>query len=99
MKRESRFQSALVKEIEERYPGCIVNKNDPTHRQGFPDLLILCGDKWATLECKRSPDEHHQPNQDYWVGRLDKMSYSAFVFPENKDIVLKELDNLFGEKL
>lgn len=99
MKRESRFQSALVKEIEERYPGCVVNKNDPTHRQGFPDLLILCGDKWATLECKRSPDEHHQPNQDYWVGRLDKMSYSTFVFPENKDIVLKELDNLFGEKL
>ena len=99
MQRESSFQRGLIREIEARYPGCIVIKNDPTYRRGFPDLLILYGNRWATLECKRSPTEHHQPNQDYWVETLDEMSYSAFVYPENKEFIVKDLDQLFGECL
>lgn len=94
-KLESKFQSNLVHDLEERYPDCVVLKNDPRHKQGFPDLTVLYKDKWAVLECKRSASEHKQPNQDKYVEKLNRMSYSAFIFPENREHILNELDRLF----
>ena len=38
---ENKFQANLIKELKERFPGCIVMKNDPTYIQGIPDLLVL----------------------------------------------------------
>ena len=96
MKKESKFQAELIKELEALYPDCVILKNDPNYKQGFPDLTIFYKDKWAVLECKRSEDEHHQPNQDYYVEKLNGMSYSSFIFPENKGVVLNELERLFG---
>lgn len=93
--RENKFQSGLIKEIKARFPKCIVLKNDANYIQGFPDLTILCGPHWATLECKRKADAHQQPNQAYYVDRLNQMSYSAFVSPENKEEVLNELQRTF----
>jgi len=94
-KKESAFQSDLVKELKERFDGCVVLKNDPSHRQGIPDLTVLYRDKWATLECKRSENEHRQPNQDWWVDKMNNMSFSRFIFPENRDEVLAELEDWF----
>lgn len=96
--RESSFQSKLIKELKARFPGCIVMKNDPTYIQGIPDLIILYGNRWAALECKRSANEHHQPNQDYYVEIMDGMSFAAFIFPENKEEVLNELQQSFKVK-
>ena len=95
MKRESKFQAELIKEIKALYPGCKILKNDPNYIQGFPDLTILYKDRWAVLECKRSENEHHQPNQDHYVEELNDMSYSAFIFPENKEKVLNDLEQAF----
>lgn len=95
MKRESKFQAELIKEIEETFPGCKVLKNDPNYIQGIPDLTIFYKKHWATLECKRSKDEPHQPNQDYYVDEMNKMSFSAFIYPENKEEVLHELQKAF----
>ena len=95
MARESVFQSKLIKELKERFPGCLVTKLDSSHIQGIPDLLVLWNDKWAVLECKRSRNEKHQPNQDYYVDRLNEMSFSRFIFPENKEEVLDELQSAF----
>ena len=97
-KLESRFQKELIDEIKERYPGCIALKNDPGYIQGFPDWTVLYEDKWATLEVKKERGAHKQPNQDYYVDRLNKMSFSRLVFPENKDEVLEEMDILFKRK-
>lgn len=96
MKKERDFQKLLIKDIENRFPGSMVLKNDPTYIQGIPDLLILYKDKWAALECKKSEKENKQPNQDYYVEELDKMSYASFIFPENKEEVLDELQRAFG---
>lgn len=90
---ESKFQSALIDELEERYPGAIVLKNDPTYIQGIPDLTIFFGQKWATLECKRSAHAPVRPNQRYYVEMMNDMSFSAFIFPENKEDILYELDH------
>lgn len=90
--RESEFQRKLIKKIEERLPGCIVMKNDANYRQGFPDLSIFYGNRWATLEVKANGSAHHQPNQDYWVSRCSDMSYSAFIFPENEEVILDDME-------
>lgn len=95
---ESDFQSNLIKTLKKMFPGCIVTKNDPHSLQGVPDLNIWYGDTWATLECKRSRHEHHQPNQDYYVELMNQMSFSAFVYPENEGEVLRSLQKYFNSK-
>jgi len=93
--KESEFQSKLIKELRSRFPGCIVLKNDPTYMQGVPDLIILYNDKWAALECKQTAKSSHRPNQDYYVKVMNDMSYSNFIFPENKEAILDDLGRLF----
>lgn len=95
--RENSFQKDLIKEIKEMFPGCVVLKNDSEYIQGIPDLTILYRDKWVTLECKKSPNEIHQPNQDYYVSKLRNMSYSAFIYPENKNDILVEVSKIFSK--
>lgn len=88
---ESKFQAKLIKDIKDEFPGCIVMKNDPTYIQGIPDLLVLHNNKWAGLEVKKNAKASHQPNQDYYVDKMNEMSFSRFVYPENRDEVLDEL--------
>lgn len=92
---ESQFQAKLIKELKKRFPGCIVMKSDSGYLQGIPDLLILYNDKWASLECKQSVGAKRQPNQEYYVGKMDDMSFSRFICPENKEEVLHDLQQSF----
>lgn len=94
-KLERDFQASLIKELKAMFNGCIVMKTDPTYIQGIPDLLILYNDKWAALEIKRSAKAHKQPNQEYYVGLMNEMSFSSFICPENKEEVLDELQQTF----
>ena len=94
--RESKFQADLKKEIKKRFPGCIVTKLDSGDIQGIPDLLILYKDMWATLENKRSADAPKRPNQEYYVNKMTEMSFSRFIFPENREEILRELENKFN---
>ena len=91
--RENKFQSNLIKELKRMFPGCMVLKNDPNYIQGIPDLLILYKDKWAALECKKSSNENIQPNQSYYVEQMNEMSFSSFIYPENKEEVLDGLQS------
>lgn len=93
---ESSFQSKLIKDLKKMFPGCVVIKNDPSYIQGFPDLTIFYKDKWAVLECKKSANAKKQPNQEYYVKLLNRMSYSSFINPENKEEVMYELQKSFG---
>ena len=93
--KENRFQSKLIEDLESRFPGCIILKNDSSYRQGIPDLTIFYQDKWATLEVKKNKNAVHQPNQDYYVDQMNKMSFSRFIYPENKEEVLHELQQAF----
>lgn len=96
MKKENSYQPTVIEKLESMFPGCIIQKEDPEYIQGIPDLLILYNDKWATLECKKSKDEPHQPNQDYYVDVMNEMSFSRFIFPENEEDVLKDLSLFFN---
>lgn len=95
MKKESQFQAELIRDIKRAFPDCVVLKNDANYIQGFPDLLILNQGKWAALECKRKKDAHVQPNQTYYVDKLNQMSYASFICPENREEVMNELQQTF----
>lgn len=92
---ENKFQAKLIKDLKDMFPGCIVMKNDSSYIQGIPDLLVLYNDKWASLECKKNTNAKKQPNQEYYVGRMDEMSFSRFICPENMEEVLDELQQAF----
>lgn len=90
---ESGFQDKLRDDIKKMLPGCMIFKMDQI--QGIPDLLVLHHDKWASLEVKRSAKEKRQPNQEYYVDKMNEMSFSRFVCPENKEEVLRDLQRAF----
>lgn len=92
---ERSFQGNLIKELKRHFPGCMVLKNDSSYIQGIPDLIVLYNDKWAALECKKTANSKRQPNQLYYVELMNKMSFSRFVSPENKEEVLNELRKVF----
>lgn len=93
---ENKFQSKLIKELKKEFPGCMVLKNDSSYIQGVPDLLVLYKKHWAGLEVKKSKTAKHRPNQDYYVDKMNEMSYSSFIYPENKETVMNELRNQFN---
>ena len=89
--RESKFQSQLVKKIQTMFPDAIVIRNNPQDLQGVPDITVLRGPHWAALEVKNSSSARKQPNQEYWVDRMNAMGYATFVYPENEREVLDHL--------
>lgn len=90
---ESKFQRELIDELNGMFPGALIYKNET--KQGLPDFTILYGKNWALLECKKSEDAKHRPNQDYYVDMANRMSFSRFIYPENKQEVLNELQQAF----
>ena len=88
---ENRFKTKLVRELKDIFPGCIVIHADPNEIQGIPDLIVLYKDKWAALEGKKNANASIRPNQEYYVDRMDGMSFASFIYPENKDEVLDAL--------
>ena len=92
---ENHYQSKLIKKLVDMFPGCIVLKTDTSYQQGFPDLLILWGTYWASLEVKYSARSRTQPNQDFFIEVLNKMSFAAYIYPENEEEVLHALQQAF----
>ena len=92
-KLESGFQDRLRDDLKKLFPGCMIFKMDQI--QGIPDLLVLYKNKWASLENKKSANATKRPNQEHYVELMNNMSFSRFIFPENKDEVLNELKQFF----
>lgn len=92
---EAQYQAQLVKKLGKMFPGCIVLKMDASLRQGILDLLILWGNRWASLEVKSSASSPVQPNQDFYVKNMDEMSFGAYIYPENEEEVLDALQEAF----
>jgi hypothetical protein len=97
-KLESDFQKSLLADVRVMFPGCVILKNDSGYQQGIPDWLILWNDRWAVLEAKAFANAEKQPNQPWWVDHLDEMSFAAFVYPENKETVLYDLQQAFRSR-
>ena len=92
---ENQYQARLIKKLKKMFPGCIILKSDSSYQQGIPDLILLWNDRWASLEVKISEFAHVQPNQGYYIERLDDMSFAAYIYPENEEEVLSALQQAF----
>lgn len=92
---ENQYQAKLIRKLHDIFPGCIISKMDTAYQQGIPDLLILWKDRWAFLEVKLSASASEQPNQDHYIKLSNKMSFAAFIYPENEEEVLYELQKAF----
>lgn len=90
---ENKYQAKLIKKIKRLLPGCMVLKNDTDYQQGIPDLLVLFGSAWAALEVKKSYEDRQkpEPNQEWYVDTMDLMSFGAFIYPENEEDILNDL--------
>lgn len=89
--RENAYQAKLIRRLRHEFEGCIILKNDTQYLQGIPDLMVLFNDRWAMLEVKRSAGEPFQPNQEFYLGMADTMSFAAVIHPENEDEVIYAL--------
>lgn len=94
-KLESRFKAKVKKELEAEFPGCILLDLDPSLKQGIPDMLMLHNEKWAALEFKREANASRKFNQEYYVDRMNNMSFASFIYPENKEDILNALHEKF----
>lgn len=97
---ESDYQRNLIEKLEKIFKGCVVLKNDPNYIQGFPDLTIFYKNKWAVLEVKRDISEMSKTtasirNQKFYIRKLNKMSFARFIYPQNEEEVLNELQQTF----
>lgn len=92
---EGAFKAKVITRLKTMFPGCELIKPDPSYSQGIPDLVILWGNYWASLEFKKSANSNIQPNQEYFVQRLDAMSFAAFIHPGNIEEVLDALEQAF----
>lgn len=95
---ENDYQAKLIKKLEKLFPGCMILKNDPDYRQGILDLTILYRRRWAMLEVKASRRSRCQPNQEYYIEMLDRMSFAAKIFPENEREVLCALEQALSPR-
>ena len=93
--RESEYQAKVVRRLRAMFPGCIILRNDPRFIQGIPDLIVLWHNCWAALEVKTSEDAPVQPNQQFYLEEMDKMSFAMFIYPEIEDEVLYDLQRSF----
>lgn len=96
MRSETAYQAALVKKLRVMFPMAFIIRNDPRENQGVPDILLLIGNSWAMLEVKKSANEPTRPNQPYYIDLFDHMSFAAFIYPENEEQVLNDLQSAFG---
>lgn len=92
---EGKFKKDLKAKIKNLFPGCIITKLDASNIQGIPDMLILWKDRWAALECKESKNATRRPNQGLYVEKMNNMSFASFIYPENEEEVLNDLERSF----
>lgn len=92
---EGAYKAKVLAKIEHMFPGCEIIRSDSSHRQGMPDHFILWGPYWASLEFKVSSRAKKQPNQEYYVRKLDEMSFAAIIHPDNEEEVLGALEQAF----
>lgn len=64
---------------------------------GIPDILVLYKNKWATLEFKKDENAEIRDNQKFYIDKMNNMSFSRIIYPENSKDTLKDMYNYLTE--
>jgi hexokinase len=97
-KTEAAYQAKLMDRLQALFPTAFIIRTDPHEYQVIPDILLLVGDRWAMLEVKMSETSPVQPNQPYYVSMFNRMSFASFIYPENEEEVLRDLQSALGPR-
>lgn len=89
---EKDYQAKLIAKIKKRFPDSMIMKEDANYKQGIPDLIVLNKNNWAALEVKKSENASKRPNQEYYVNKMNSMSFASFIYPENEEDVLNAME-------
>jgi hypothetical protein len=93
---EGKYKTGLTDRIYERFGCDVCEVIILDSRQGLPDrLIVFSGGFWAFLEAKISATAKKQPNQPYYVEKFGRMCFAAFIYPENEEAVLNELEQAY----
>lgn len=88
---EAKFKMNLSKRLQHLFPGIVILKGNSQYQQGLPDWFLFYQDRWAMLEVKAYEKAKKRPNQPHFVEQFNEMSFAAFVYPENVEEVLHDL--------
>lgn len=94
---EKDFKQKFQKELKKRVkPVAILQyKQDATTLKGFPDTIVILEGITVFIEYKKSKRAKYQEGQKMWHDKLEAAGhFSFYVFPENTDEVLKEIERL-----
>lgn len=96
------YQPKFIKRLRREFPGIVIIKNDTDYQQGFPDWTLLYHQCWAVLEIKRKRPRpgtsDFEPNQEWFIEELDKLCFSACVYPENEEEIIDALKSIFSSR-
>lgn len=92
---ESGFNKIFKARLAEEFPGSFLLKTNANDLPGFPDRIFLWNNHWAAFESKRFLGAIKQPNQDYYIRLLNKMSFGTFVNPDNMEDVIDAIQHAF----
>lgn len=95
-KLESEFQKGVIEDLKDMFHGIDIFKQEA--HQGIPDLILLIGDRWAMLECKRkmpTKASDYEPNQEWYIDYYNRKSFASMICPENKEEVYSALQQTF----
>lgn len=95
---EREFQAEVVRDLRSIFPDATVILPDSSRQQGIADIIILIEGHWAALEVKRSAKAPYRPNQEYYIEKYKQYTYAAFIYPENKEEILNEIQRAFPQR-
>lgn len=96
---EGRFKADFRQELKKLgFTAVLQYKQDATTVQGFPDTIALAPESVVFfIEFKKSKNAKYRPRQKWWGERLTERGFfHYFVYPENKDEVLREIKEILG---
>ena len=91
---EGKFQKTVIKWLKSK--GCVVLKyeQNATTRAGVADVAFFHEGFYGFLECKKAKTSPLRPGQKQFIQKMDDWSYGKIVYPENWDIIKKELGEM-----
>lgn len=93
---EAKLQAKIIKFLKSKGAYVIKTKPGPGTPVGCPDIIFLCEGAWGAIEVKASEGARYQPGQEVTIKRLQGWSPFVYkVYPENWDLISKELLLLF----
>ena len=96
--KESTFKKRVLSRLR-KIPKTVVFTIQQASIRGTPDLLVSINGRFVALELKRSATAPVTELQLYNIAKINESGgYATLVYPENLDVIMKELEAISDAK-